>query len=126
LAIGLVVMLLVTRALGVGFFLDPWNPYVIVLPLFAVVLLAWDATAGDLWALPVAIGIGSFVVQSHVGTTLAVAAPIGVAAASVLVMNGVKACRLKRSFHWQSWPSVGVRPSSSSSNQGRHPVACHF
>jgi hypothetical protein len=85
LAIGLVVVLLVTRALGVGFFLDPWNPYVIVLPLFAVVLLAWDATAGDLWALPVAIGIGSFVVQSHVGTTLAVAAPIGVAAAGVLV-----------------------------------------
>ncbi|MGO9877564.1 MAG: hypothetical protein ACLPVY_27655 [Acidimicrobiia bacterium] len=85
LTLGLLVVLLLARALGTGFLVDPWNPYVIVLPLFAVVCLAWAATDGDLWAFPAAVGVGSFVVQSHVGVTLAVLAAIGVAAVIVVV-----------------------------------------
>jgi hypothetical protein len=84
LTLGLVVVLLFTRALGAGFLVDPWNPYVIVLPLFAVVCLSWSATDGDLWAFPAAVGIGSFVVQSHVGVTFAALAVIGVAAVIVV------------------------------------------
>jgi len=89
LTLGLVVVLLFTRGLGAGFLVDPWNPYVIVLPLFAVVCLAWAATDGDLWALPVAVGVGSFVVQSHVGVAFAALAVLGVAAVIVVV----DACR---------------------------------
>jgi len=85
LTLGLVVVLLLARALGAGFLVDPWNPYVIVLPLFAVVCLAWAATNGDLWAFPAAVGIGSFVVQTHVGVAFVAFAVIGVAAAIVVV-----------------------------------------
>jgi hypothetical protein len=86
LALGLAIVLLLARALGASFLINPWNPYVIVLPLFAVVCLSWAAADGDLWALPAAIGVGSFAVQSHVGTTLAVFAPIAVAVV-VLVLE---------------------------------------
>ena len=85
LTLGLAVVLLLVRALGAGFVVDPWNPYVIVLPLFAVVCLAWSAADGDLWALPIAVGVGSFVVQSHVGAALAVIAPIGVSVVAVAI-----------------------------------------
>jgi hypothetical protein len=77
--LGLAIVLVLARALGAGFLVDPWNPFVIVLPLLAVVCLAWAAADGDVWALPVAVGVGSFVVQSHAGAALAVIAPIGVA-----------------------------------------------
>jgi len=85
LTLGLGIVLLLARALGAGFLVDPWNPYVIVLPLFAVVCLAWAATNGDLWAFPVAVGVGSFVVQSHVGATFAPLAVVGVAAVIIVV-----------------------------------------
>lgn len=85
LTLALTVVLVLARALGAGFLVDPWNPYVIVLPLLAVVSLAWAAADGDLWALPIAVGIGSFVVQSHVGAALAVIAPISVAVVVVAV-----------------------------------------
>jgi hypothetical protein len=89
LTLGLVVVLLFARALGAGFLVDPWNPYVIVLPLFAVLCLTWAATDGDLWAFPAAVGVGSFVVQSHVGVTFAALAVVGVAAVIVVA----EACR---------------------------------
>jgi len=85
LTLGLVVVLLLARALGAGFLVDPWNPYVIVLPLFAVVCLAWAATDGDLWAFPAAVGVGSFDVQSHVGVAIAAIAAVGVAAVIVVL-----------------------------------------
>jgi len=83
--LGLAVVLVLARALGAGFLVDPWNPYVIVLPLMAVVCLAWAAADGDLWALPIAVAVGSFVVQSHVGAALAAIAPISVALVVVAV-----------------------------------------
>ena len=96
LTLGLAIVLVLARALGAGFLVDPWNPYVIVLPLLAVFVLAWAAADGDLWALPIAVGIGSFVVQSHVGAALAVAAAIGVAVwAVVLDARRGRGARLK-------------------------------
>lgn len=85
LTVGLAVVLVLARALGAGFLVDPWNPYVIVLPLLAVFVLSWSAAAGDLWALPIAVGVGSFVVQSHVGAALAAIAPIAVAIVAVVI-----------------------------------------
>ena len=85
LMLGLVLVLVLARALGAGFLVDPWNPYVIVFPLLAVVTLAWAAADGDLWALPIAVGLGSFVVQSHVGAALAVVAPIGVSVGAIVL-----------------------------------------
>ncbi len=85
LTLGLVIVLLLVRELGAGFLVDPWNPYAIVLPLLAVVCLAWAAADGDLWAFPLAVGVASFGMQSHVGVALAAMAPVGVAAVVVVL-----------------------------------------
>jgi hypothetical protein len=58
-----------THALGADFVRDPWPPYVSVLPFFLFVLLGWTSAAGDAHALPWAVGVGTFLVQTHVGYT---------------------------------------------------------
>lgn len=58
---------LLVRTLGADFVRDPWNPYMTVLPFGLAVFLAWSLTAGDSWALPLAVGVTSFVAQAHVG-----------------------------------------------------------
>jgi hypothetical protein len=55
------------RALGPEFLRDPWNPYVTVLPFGFLVFLTWAMTCGEAWALPVAVAVASFCVQTHVG-----------------------------------------------------------
>jgi hypothetical protein len=55
------------RSLGADFLQDFWNPFVPALALGLVVFLVWAMTCGERWALPVAVGVGSFVVQVHVG-----------------------------------------------------------
>lgn len=47
--------------------ISPWNPWVGLLPLFALVLMAWSLAERDLAVLPWVVGVGSFVVQAHVG-----------------------------------------------------------
>lgn len=54
-------------AVGPAVLRYPWNPYVTVLALAALVVLVWEMTAGRVWAMPVAFGVGTFLVQSHVG-----------------------------------------------------------
>ena len=53
---------------------DPWNPYVIVLPLLAAAICAWSAAAGSRWALIASVVLASFVAQSHIGAALPAAA----------------------------------------------------
>lgn len=53
---------------------DPWNPFAAVLPFALVIASAWAATEGDAIAVVVLALVGSFVVQSHVGYSLPVAA----------------------------------------------------
>ena len=65
-------VLTLTWALGPSLLADPWNPWVAVLPFFTFVLLAWDLADGHLWALPWLVGVGTFLVQTHLGYTLLV------------------------------------------------------
>jgi hypothetical protein len=58
----------------------PWTPHVTLLPFALVIVLLWSTTCGDAWALPVAFGVGSFVVQSHVGYVGPVVTSFGVTA----------------------------------------------
>ena len=58
---------LLVRALGPEYLLNPWNPYVPALAFGLVVFLTWAMTCGETWALPVAAGVGSFCIQTHVG-----------------------------------------------------------
>ena len=58
-----------------GELFNPWNPYVIVLPLFAALLSAWATFRGDRVAAVVLVIAASFAIQGHIG-----AAPLGVLA----------------------------------------------
>ncbi len=57
----------VARALGAEILLDPWVCFVTVLPFGLFCFLAWAMTMGEVWALPVALGVASWLVQAHVG-----------------------------------------------------------
>ena len=67
LAWALVLLALLLRLLGPGIVRNPWNPYLAVLPLALLVLLAWSVACGSRWSLPVAVAVGSAIVQTHVG-----------------------------------------------------------
>lgn len=72
LALVAVMAALLSRAIGPAVLIEPWNPWVPVLPFFLYVLLAWSVAEQDWAALPWLVGIGSFVVQTHVGFAPAV------------------------------------------------------
>ena len=59
---------LLCLGLNLGTLADPWNPYVILLPMFAAIIAAWRITAGDRVAGIVLVVAGSFAVQSHLGS----------------------------------------------------------
>jgi hypothetical protein len=86
LLLGTLVILLLVRALKPGFLVDPWNPNMIVFPMLAVFFLCWASTDRDgPWAFPLAIGVGSFAVQTHVGASIGVLVPIAIALVYVII-----------------------------------------
>lgn len=68
---------IVTHALGPSFVRDPWNPFVLAMPMALLVFLTWSITEGDTSALPWVGGVASFVVQAHVGTLVPVMSIVG-------------------------------------------------
>ena len=83
-----VMLLVLTLANDTDLFVNPWNPWVAVLPFFTYLLLAWSLADGDIVMLPWLIGVGSFIVQAHVGY-----APLVLGAG---VIGGVMAWRSRR------------------------------
>lgn len=88
-AIGVVARRVGGRAFAIGFALplavlvasmggqllaSTWNPWIALLPFALFVLLAWGVSGGDRWLAPWAVGVGSYLVQSHVGYGLLVGA----------------------------------------------------
>ncbi|MDZ7732639.1 MAG: hypothetical protein U5R31_05535 [Acidimicrobiia bacterium] len=61
---GLAVLL---RSVGPGYLMDPWNPYVTMLPFLVLVLLVWSVLCGEHLSAPVVVAVGAFLVQTHVG-----------------------------------------------------------
>ena len=76
----LLVVALLLHGCGPEFLRNPWNPYLGLLPMFLLVLVAWSATSGERWAMPVMVGLASLIVQAHAGFTLFVAAIVAVTA----------------------------------------------
>lgn len=68
-----VAILVLTRALGPSLLVDPWNPWVAVLPFLVYMLLAWCVADRDVVMVPALVAVGSFLVQTHVGYTPLVA-----------------------------------------------------
>lgn len=61
---------LMLRTLGADFARDPWNCFITTLPYALLVLLAWSMWCGEVWALPWAAAVGTFLAQTHVGFVL--------------------------------------------------------
>ena len=76
---------LVCVGLGAGGLTDPWNPYVVVLPLLAAAVASWRCAHGDRVAAVVLIVCGSFAVQSHVGSGVPVATLMAIALVALVV-----------------------------------------
>ncbi len=77
LAWALVLVALLLRLLGPEVLRDPWNPHLAILPLALLVLLTWSVACGSRWLLPVAVGVGSAIVQTHLGFGPVVGALLG-------------------------------------------------
>ena len=60
--------------LGSSLLIDPWNPHVVLLPFFAMLVCAVAFAAGQRWTLAWVIGFGSFALQTHVSYALLVPA----------------------------------------------------
>jgi hypothetical protein len=58
---------LLARSLGLDLLVDPWNPWAAFLPFVLFLLLVWSVLCDDFVLLPVAVGVGSFSVQTHAG-----------------------------------------------------------
>lgn len=80
--------------LGPDFLRDPWNPFVTVLPFGLFVFLVWELTAEQLWALPAATAVGTFLVQTHVGYLPLVGPLLVAGAAWLLILNRRRAPRV--------------------------------
>lgn len=98
-------VLLLVRTLGAQFQRDPWNPYVTLLPFLLLVFVAWCVACGDRWALPVVVGVGSFLVQTHVGYALVVAV---VVAGGVVGLVVTERSRRHESSRPSWWPTLAV------------------
>src|SRR6202163_138579 len=67
---------------------SPWNPHVIVLPFMALVVIAAAIVGGWIELLPLAMLIGTFAVQTHLGVLPSVVAVSAIALGAVLVSAG--------------------------------------
>lgn len=71
-ALGVVLDLVLVRSMALDV-LSAWNPYILILPFALAILLTWSVWCSDWRALPWLAFVGSFVVQSHIGTAPTIA-----------------------------------------------------
>ena len=53
---------------------EPWQPHSLMLPFLLMLFVSWSAVCGDLVAVPIAAGLGSFILETHL--TYAVLVPV--------------------------------------------------
>lgn len=71
---------LLCAGIGLGGLADPWNPFLVVLPLFTMLVATWRALDGSRAGAIVAVVAGSFAVGAHFGSAPLVAAMLSVLA----------------------------------------------
>jgi hypothetical protein len=84
--------------MGSELLFDPWNPHILILACLAMLTCAWGVAAGDRWALPVYLALGSYCVQTHLGVAvpLAGAAPVAHRARRLPAASGDRVERGRR------------------------------
>ncbi len=65
--------------MGSELLFDAWQPHAMILPCWALLMWLWALASGDLWAVPWVVGLGSFLVQTHLSFVYLVAI-VGLAA----------------------------------------------
>jgi hypothetical protein len=71
-AVAVAVGAVLAWSMGSEVLFEPWQPHVLVLPFLFYVTLVWAVACGDLVALPWAVGVGSFIVQTHLSYAILV------------------------------------------------------
>ena len=51
--------------MGSELLFDPWQPHSLLFPFLLYLVLAWSLAEGDVAMLPLAVGVGSLLVQTH-------------------------------------------------------------
>lgn len=89
---------------GLPLLLQPWNPYVGAVPAVALVLLTWAMVEGRARALPIAVVVGSWMVQAHIqfGPLVAVLVGVGTVALAARAVRGRHEGGMRR----LRWPLV--------------------
>ena len=59
-------------SMGSELLYDPWNPHVLLFPFLLLLVLVVAMSRGDHLALPVAVGVGSLIVETHLSYALLV------------------------------------------------------
>ena len=62
-----VITALLVWTLGSELLYDPWQPNVLVLPFWLFLCAIWAVSADEVVVLPLSVGVGSFVMQTHLG-----------------------------------------------------------
>jgi CDP-diglyceride synthetase len=76
---------LLVWTLGSELLYDPWQPNVLVLPFWLFVVSVWAVTADEVALLPLAVGVGSFAMQTHLGYLFIVPILVAFALTTALV-----------------------------------------
>jgi hypothetical protein len=86
-------------SMGSDLLFDVWQPNALILPTVAFAMACWGLAAGRLWFLPVAVGIGSLLVQTHLSYVYLVT--IALVGAGVLALGQRRA--QDRTLAWRPW-----------------------
>jgi hypothetical protein len=57
-------------AMGSELLFEPWQPHSLLFPFLCFLMMVWALACGDLAVLPWAVGVASFIVQTHIGYAL--------------------------------------------------------
>jgi hypothetical protein len=91
-------------AMGSELLFEPWQPHSLLFPFLCFLFMVWALVVGDLVMLPWAVGLASYIVQTHVGYALLVPTlgALAVAVAGVLLWRS-------RRFDAPGWPAKSRR-----------------
>jgi hypothetical protein len=75
--------------MGSELLFSPWQPNALLFPALCFFVMVWALACGDLAVLPLAVGVASFIVQTHVGyaVVVPVLAAWGVGAGAIRLMR---------------------------------------
>jgi hypothetical protein len=94
-----------STANGLPLLLQPWNPYVGALPTIALILLTWAMVERRARALPIAVVLGSWMVQAHIQFGPIVGVLVG-AGTVALVARWVRTAGWADGLRRVRWPAL--------------------